>query len=274
MSTLEARSRSTDKRYYGVYEALVSDVNDPAQEGRVKLKMPWFDPQMVTEWCRVRQFYAGNGYGAFFVPEVGDEVLIAFIQGDMRQPIILGGLYNGNDKPATYRAADKDQKMVQTKAGHIVLLDDTSGKERVRITTQGGHELDMSDTDQKIKTTSNGGHEIELSDMDRKINVMTTGGHVITLDDIAGQITVQTSTGESVVLMPGTATVTAPSVVVSSPSVMLGGASAPFSLVLGELLLTAFNAHIHTSSIPGTPTSPPVVPLIGPMVLSQISKTS
>ena len=99
MNFMVPRSLSTDQRYYGVYEALVSDVNDPANEGRVKIKMPWFDEQMETEWCRVRQFYAGNGYGAFFVPEVGDEVLIAFIQGDMRQPIILGGLYNGNDKP-------------------------------------------------------------------------------------------------------------------------------------------------------------------------------
>ena len=45
--------------------------------------------------------YAGNGYGSFFVPEVGDEVLVAFVQGDMRYPIILGGLYNGEDKPPT-----------------------------------------------------------------------------------------------------------------------------------------------------------------------------
>ena len=103
MNFMVPRSLSTDQRYYGVYEALVSDVNDPANEGRVKIKMPWFDEQMETEWCRVRQFYAGNGYGAFFVPEVGDEVLIAFIQGDMRQPIILGGLYNGNDKPPSHR---------------------------------------------------------------------------------------------------------------------------------------------------------------------------
>ena len=94
-----ARNRSTDQQYYGVYEGIVSDVNDPGKEGRIKIKMPWFDPLMETEWCRVRQFYAGNGYGAFFIPNVGDEVLIAFIQGDMRQPIILGGLYNGVDKP-------------------------------------------------------------------------------------------------------------------------------------------------------------------------------
>ena len=69
------RSRSTDQRYYGVAEGLVTNVDDPQKLGRVKLKFPWFDPEMESEWCRVRQFYAGNDYGAFFIPEVGDEVL-------------------------------------------------------------------------------------------------------------------------------------------------------------------------------------------------------
>ena len=74
----QARSRSTDQRYYGVAEAIVTDVNDPEKEGRVKLRYPWFDDQTVSDWCRVRQLYAGNGYGTFFVPEVGDEVLVVF----------------------------------------------------------------------------------------------------------------------------------------------------------------------------------------------------
>ena len=128
-----ARARSTDKRYYGVVEAIVTDNVDPAQEGRVKLKFPWFDEQMETEWCRVRQFYAGNGYGAFFIPEVSDEVLVAFIHGDMRQPIILGGLYNGQDKPPSSRQKDKDEKLIRTKGGHRITLDDSQGKEKITI---------------------------------------------------------------------------------------------------------------------------------------------
>src|ERR1044072_5241274 len=106
----ESRTRTTDKRFYGVYEAIVTAVNDT--EGRVRVKFPWFDDQMETELARVRQAYAGNGYGAFFIPEVGDEVLVAFIQGDMRLPIILGGLYNGKDQPPTNRSDAIDQKMI------------------------------------------------------------------------------------------------------------------------------------------------------------------
>ena len=254
MNFMVPRSLSTDQRYYGVYEALVSDVNDPANEGRVKIKMPWFDEQMETEWCRVRQFYAGNGYGAFFVPEVGDEVLIAFIQGDMRQPIILGGLYNGNDKPPSHRDDQTDQKLVRTKGGHEFLLDDSSGKERVRITTQGGHQLDLSDADNTVSVT-------------------TSGGHTIKLEDAGGQITVQTSGGQSITMSPGTITLQADAIVLSCSSVSLGGAAATSPLVLGDQLLALFNTHTHLCTAPSTPSSPPVVPMT-PAQLSTISKTS
>ena len=150
-SAAVSRTRSTDKRFYGVVEGVVTDVNDTkAKEGRVKVQFPWFDEKMETEWCRVHQFYAGNGYGAFFVPEVGDEVLVAFIQGDMRLPIILGGLYNGKDKPPSHRAPDLDQKLIRTKGGHELLFDDTQGKQRVRIRTNGGHTVDLDDSTRTI----------------------------------------------------------------------------------------------------------------------------
>jgi phage baseplate assembly protein V len=135
--TAVSRSRSTDRRYYGVAEALVVDVNDPDKEGRIKLRFPWFDEHMISEWCRVCQFYAGNGYGAFYVPEVGDEVVVAFVHGDMRLPIVLGGMYNGADKPVTHRADAKDEKVLRTKAGHQIMLIDTQGEETIRIIAKG-----------------------------------------------------------------------------------------------------------------------------------------
>lgn len=166
----QSRTRTTDKRFYGVYEALVTEVNDPAQEGRVKVRLPWFEDQMVTEWCRVRQFYAGNGYGAFFVPEVGDEVLVAFIQGDMRLPIIIGGLYNPKDKPPTHRAQDKDQKMIRTRGGHQITLDDTGGSEKITIIDsreQNRIEIDTANNSITIKSESGKlilqANEIEVS---------------------------------------------------------------------------------------------------------------
>src|ERR1035438_2867872 len=171
MSTV-SRTRSTDKRFYGVVQGIVTDVNDAnGQEGRVKVQFPWFDDQMETEWCRVCQFHAGNGYGSFFVPEVGDEVLVAFIHGDMRMPIILGGLYNGKDKPPTYRSSSQDQKMIRTKGQHELLFDDTPNQGRVRIKTKAGHVADLSDVDKKITLQSSGGQTVVIDDGGQKITI-------------------------------------------------------------------------------------------------------
>jgi phage baseplate assembly protein V len=151
MTRTVPRARSTDKRYYGVVEALVVE-NEGDDEGRVKVKFPWFDGgATVTEWCRVSQLYAGGGYGSVFVPEVGDEVLVAFVHGDMRFPIVLGGLYNGVDKPPTARTDGRDQKMIRTKAGHEVLLDD--GNKEIRITTAEGGTVTVTATGE-IKLTA------------------------------------------------------------------------------------------------------------------------
>jgi phage baseplate assembly protein V len=154
--SMTPRAQSTDKRFFGVVEALVVDVVDPEKEGRVKIQFPWFDEDMVTEYSRVRQLYAGNGYGTFFVPEVGDEVLVAFIHGDMRMPVILGGLYNGKDKPPSDRQKDKDQKLIRTKAGHELLFDDSTAERRIKLTTAGQHVFDLDDKDTRAFAKTSG----------------------------------------------------------------------------------------------------------------------
>ncbi|MFC8918402.1 phage baseplate assembly protein V [Streptomyces sp. NPDC047821] len=214
------RARSTDKRYYGVVEALVVD-NEGDDEGRVKLKFPWFDDVTVTDWIRVSQLYAGHGYGTVFVPEKGDEVLVAFVHGDMRFPIVLGGLYNGKDKPPTARTEGRDQKVIRTRHGHEVLLDDTRSQAAVRVTSAAGHVVELDDQGKAIRITAAEG----------------------------GSVTV-TAQGEI--------TLKAPKVTVDSPSIDLGG-GATEPLVLGHALLQAFNTHTHPSA--AGPTGPPTPPL-------------
>jgi uncharacterized protein involved in type VI secretion and phage assembly len=243
MRNAQPRSRSTDCRIYGLVEAIVAAVtDDPEQEGRVRLTYPWFDGgREVSDWCRVSQLYAGNGYGSCFVPEEGDEVLVAFIHGDMRFPVVLGGLYNGQDKPPTARTATRDQKMIRTKAGHQLTLDDSPQAQAIRIVTVGGHELILDDQSGSIVVSGN--------------------GVSMTLDD-DGSVTVQAS--DSV-------TVKANTVSVQAGSVNLG-VGASLSAVLGEALLTVFNAHIHSLALPvPIPTTPPVTPAT-PAILSRVVK--
>jgi phage baseplate assembly protein V len=151
-----ARSAATDKCYYGVYSAIVTAVGDPKHPGEVRLRFDWFDPSMQT-WCRVCNLYAGNKYGSFFHPEKDDEVLVAFMQGDMRVPIVLGGLYNGKDKPPTVRDANKDEKVLRTKAGHQITLDDTKGKEKIVIVDKSGNNsIEIDAVANTIKITATG----------------------------------------------------------------------------------------------------------------------
>lgn len=254
MSTLAvSRTRSTDKRFYGVVEGIVTAVNDTdAKEGRVKVQFPWFDNQMETEWCRVRQFYAGNGYGAFFIPEVGDEVLVAFIHGDMRRPIILGGLYNGSDKPPSFRSDSQDQKMIRTKGNHELLFDDSSGKKQVRIKTAGGHVVSMDDDGKKLSITTSGNHQVEL-------------------DDGSSTVTVTSSSGGTITMQNGTINVQGTTVNIEATSVTLGNTAAVEQVMLGTSFMTIFNTHQHALDIPTLMTAGPPVP---PMTPANISTTT
>ena len=251
-----SRARAMDKRFYGIVQGVVTDVEDQdGKEGRVKVQFPWFDDQMESEWCRVRQFYAGNGYGAFFVPEKGDEVLVAFIHGDMRLPVILGGMYNGKDKPPSYRSSSQDQKLIRTKGQHELLFDDTKGSERVRVKSNGGHTVDLNDNQKKIIVQSGGGQTVEIDDSAKTIT-MSSNGKSVTVNGTTGEIKFSGMT-----------------VVCDGQSVKLGGAAATQSLILGELFMILFNTHVHPCTAPGAPSLPPVVPMTSAM-LSQISKTS
>jgi len=254
MSTDTARSASTDNKFFGVVEALVSDNVDPDDEARVKVSYPRFDQAMVSEWARVAQPYAGNGYGFVFVPEVGDEVLVAFVQGDMRFPIIVGGLYNGVDKPPTSPRDDRDQKLIKTKGEHELLFDDTAGSERVRLRTAGGHMAD-------------------LDDEGKQVTVSSTGGNTVVLDDNAKKITIETAAGQSVVLdaNSGKVTISATTVTLDASTISLGS-TASHPIVLGDMFVTMFNTHVHPTAV--GPSGPPTPPLVPSAVLSQVTKTS
>lgn len=83
----------------GVVIGLVTQVEDPEKQGRIKVHFPWLGENHETDWTRIAAAMAGGGRGAFFMPEVGDEVLVAFLHGDARFPYVVGFLWNGEDDP-------------------------------------------------------------------------------------------------------------------------------------------------------------------------------
>jgi uncharacterized protein involved in type VI secretion and phage assembly len=136
------------ERLVGVYPALVTDVQDPDGQGRVKVSLPFVNsdegPQAAA-WARLATFMAGADRGSWFIPEVNDEVLVAFLAGDARHPVVIGALWNGVDAPPETMDADNNLRSITSRSGHRLLFDDTAAAERVVLETAGGHRLTLDD---------------------------------------------------------------------------------------------------------------------------------
>ncbi len=121
----------------GVVAGIVTNNQDPDGLGRVKLKFPWLSDDQESDWARVAAPMAGGGRGTFFLPEVDDEVLVAFEHADVGRPVVLGGLWNGVDKPPHDNAdGDNNLRTIRSRSGHVITLDDTAGSEKIEIVDQ------------------------------------------------------------------------------------------------------------------------------------------
>ena len=113
----------------GVVIALVTDVNDPTGQGKIKVRFPWMSDSEVgdnhqSDWIRIAAGMGGNNRGTFFMPEVNDEALVAFEHGDVRFPYVLGFLWNGQDHPP---ADHVRLRRIQSVNGHrISFIDSTA----------------------------------------------------------------------------------------------------------------------------------------------------
>jgi uncharacterized protein involved in type VI secretion and phage assembly len=125
-------------RIEGVVVGLVTNNQDPDGQGRVKVKFPWLSDQDESHWARLAAPMAGQDRGAYFLPEVDDEVLLAFEHGDARFPYILGALWNGKDAPPARNDDGKNNlRVIKSRSGHVIKLNDESGRETIEITGKG-----------------------------------------------------------------------------------------------------------------------------------------
>ncbi|MGW2783269.1 VgrG-related protein [Streptomyces populi] len=119
-------------RMPGLAIGVVTDVREigGAENGSVKLKFPWLDDTYTTDWVRTVQ-WGGKGGGGVFSPEVNDEVLVGFEQGLLDSPYVIGGLYNGVDKPSPHK---------------VPLIDNATGKvNRRSVVSRSGHRMELLD---------------------------------------------------------------------------------------------------------------------------------
>jgi uncharacterized protein involved in type VI secretion and phage assembly len=135
----EDRRGALTARIPGVVVAIVTNTQDQDGLGRVKVRFPWLSDADESPWVRVASLMAGKDRGAYFLPEVDDEVLVAFEHGDMRLPFVIGALWNGKDTPPAKNDDGKNNvRMIKSRSGHLVKLDDTDGKEQISIIDKTG----------------------------------------------------------------------------------------------------------------------------------------
>ena len=154
-------------RWYGVYPALVSDLNDPDSQGRVKVTLPWSPDTgsgRYEAWARVATLMGGNNRGSWFIPDKNDEVLIVFEGGDPRRPYVIGGLWNGSDAPPDSMdgAGNNYRKVIRSRNGVKVTLDDTDGQEKFIAETPGGQKVTLKDGPGVVEIVDSNGNSVKL----------------------------------------------------------------------------------------------------------------
>lgn len=133
---------------------------DPAGEQRIRVRLPLLQGPNDTVWARLLQAQASDGYGAFFLPEVGDEVVVAFFDNDPSNPVVLGSLYSSRRKPPHALEGQNDIKAWVTRCGHRLEFDDKD--KRVTLSTPANNRVVLSDEGQSIVLQDQSGNKVEL----------------------------------------------------------------------------------------------------------------
>ena len=163
----EARHHAPGARWFGVYPALVKDLADPDGQGRVKVSLPWapdLDGGSYEAWARLGTMMGGANRGTWFIPDKDDEVVVAFEGGDPRRPFVLGGLWNGSDSPPESMdgGGNNYKKVICSRNGVKVTLDDTDGQEQLMLETPGGQKLTLKDGPGAVTIEDSNGNSVKL----------------------------------------------------------------------------------------------------------------
>ena len=155
-----------ERRILGVAPAQVLNNLDQTNLGRVQLRLPWLPG--YEPWARVAVFMAGGSRGSYFIPQVGDEVLVAFNQGDVREPFVIGSLWNGKDQPPAQDPEDPTgTRLIRTPAGHEVSFDDVLGS--IAITSVDQHTITIDP--EKIEISTADGTAVLTLESEGKISL-------------------------------------------------------------------------------------------------------
>ena len=204
-------------RRLGVVTAFVSEID--TEHGRVMLEYRGIEDDLQSHWAPIASPMSGGSRGQLFMPEIGDEALVAFADGDFNHPYVVGFLWNGEQTSPEDEAFNR---VIVTPGGHQLRFEDKENDTRIILRSVGGHELVLEDiaSGPLARLTTDGGRQLLLDDTpaNGKAELSSTQ-HAVTLDDTQRKVTIDA--GHTVVI---TLDATAPSlsIAVGADSVTVG----------------------------------------------------
>lgn len=196
---MQANTHS-DRLWYGVYPAIVTNINDSETNlARVKVKLPWFSDTIETDWARLAMPGAGgSGAGLLYNPQVNDEVLVVFEDGQFDRPYVIGGLWNTTNMPPVAAAADlvmdgatriRGLYMPDGAKIEFVQADKGRVKKGYYLKDSVNNVINVNTTDKFIEIKTNDGHSVKMDDTAKTVEVKTVNGLVVKMEDNSRKIT-------------------------------------------------------------------------------------
>jgi uncharacterized protein involved in type VI secretion and phage assembly len=175
-----------ERRIYGVAVAQVINNVDTSGQGRVQVHLPWM-PELEP-WARVAVPMAGRGRGTFIIPQRDDEVLVIFNHGDVREPYVIGSLWNAQDRPPATNPQDAvNKRLIRTPQGHEIELDDA--QQSIKITSSSGQKVTIDPSKIELETAENRA-KLTLDKDESKVTIEATQSLLLK----AQQITIEGET--------------------------------------------------------------------------------
>lgn len=168
---------SKGSRFFGVVVGVVTNNQDPENMHRVKVRFPWLSDGTTDEshWARVAAPMAGDKRGVYLLPEVDDEVLVAFEHGSVDHAYVIGSLWNGKDAPPDSNDDGKNnRRRITSRSGHTIVLNDEDGRESVEVIDKTGkNKITITSSDNKITVEAEG--DIEIKSTRGKLKMSAVG---------------------------------------------------------------------------------------------------
>jgi uncharacterized protein involved in type VI secretion and phage assembly len=147
----------------GIYSGSIIDNRDPEGLARVLVRVPALKETSNGVWARLATLMAGRDSGTLFVPDVGDEVLVAFVQGDLRSPYVIGALWSKSAPPPTVADPPASVMQIRSRNGVTLRIHDDPGNDSLIVETPGGQRMSLHDGPDTVQIEDGNGNSVTLS---------------------------------------------------------------------------------------------------------------